>query len=308
MDHSPHNHQCHGHQHGRRDAGYRLFFVIIFNLAITAAEYVGGILSGSLSLISDAGHNLSDVFSLALGYFGERFSRKKPSESFSFGMKRFEVLAALLNALTLVIIGGYIVYEAVHRLIEPETIDLSVMLPVAAIGLAGNAGSIIVLFKNRKGSLNLKAAFVHLFYDMLSSIGVIIAGLIIYFTGKYFVDIIISLLIVGMIIWSSVGIIIESGRIFMQGSPMGVDTREVLESISTVEGVRSVHGLHIWSINSNEIFLSCHICVDNLAERGTDSIISNINAMLESKYEIKHTAVQAENDLLCSLDSGDCCR
>ena len=312
MEHHEHTqmqgeHARHGHGH-HHAAGKKLIFVIAFNAAITVAEYVGGVFSGSLALISDAGHNLSDVFSLILGYAGEKVSEKKPDKKFSFGLKRFEVVVALVNAISLLGIGLYIVYEAAVRYLHPVPINIRVMIPVAVIGLLGNLFSMIILMKQRHSTLNMKAAFLHLLYDTISSVAVIGGGIVLYFTGLLLVDLAISLIIVLMIAGSSLSIIRDSMRIFLQGTPLHIDTDDVYRDISRITNVGSVHGLHIWSINSTEAFLSCHICVLGLDEEtDTDAIIKNVNTMLEQKYGIRHTTLQVENTQICS-DSGTCCR
>lgn len=304
--HGGHLHE--GHDHHHHAAGGRLLLVIIFNMIITAAEYVGGLLSGSLALISDAGHNLSDVLSLIMGYAGEKVSEKRPDDKFTFGLKRFEVAVALVNALSLIGIGLYIVYEAVARYLNPVPIDLRVMVPVAFIGLAGNLFSMLLLLRDRHRTLNMKAAFLHLLYDTVSSVAVIGAAVILYFTGMVLVDLLISLVIVLMIAGSSFSIIRDSMRIFLQGTPAHINAAEVFRDIERVPGVGSVHGLHIWSINSTEVFLSCHICAGGPpGGSDTDGIIRSVNAMLENKYWIRHTTLQVENTRICS-DSGTCCR
>jgi cobalt-zinc-cadmium efflux system protein len=303
--HDEHTHHGHGHDHA---AGKNLILVILLNAAITIAEYVGGVFSGSLALISDAGHNLSDVFSLIMGYAGEKVSEKKPDKKFSFGLKRFEVVVALVNAISLLGIGLYIVYEAAVRYLHPVPIDIRVMVPVAVIGLLGNLFSMLILMKQRHNTLNMKAAFLHLLYDTISSVAVIGAGIVLYFTGLLLVDLAISLIIVLMIAGSSLSIIRDSMRIFLQGTPLHINTDDVYQDISRITNVGSVHGLHIWSINSTEVFLSCHICVSGQNEQtDTDAIIKNVNTMLEQKYGIRHTTLQVENTRICS-DSGTCCR
>jgi cobalt-zinc-cadmium efflux system protein len=304
--HGPDDHA--GHGHGAPAGGGRFFLVILFNAVITAAEYIGGLMSGSLALISDAGHNFSDVLSLALGYAGERVSGKKPDKKFSFGLKRFEVIVALVNAVSLLGIGFYIVYEAAARYLNPVPINVRVMIPVAVIGLAGNLFSMLLLKKERGRTLNMKAAFLHLLYDTVSSVAVIAAGIVFYLTGIALVDLVMSLAIVLMIAASSFSIIRESARIMLQGTPAHIDTDEVLRDIAMVGNVEGVHGLHVWSINSAEVFLSCHICAAGPADGSdTDEIIKNVNTMLEKNYGIRHTTIQVENTRICS-DSGTCCR
>ncbi len=305
-----HHHGNHHHHHGMTGQG-RLALAIVFNIVITIAEFVGGLLSGSLALLSDAGHNFSDVLSLILGYAGEKVSRKKPDPVYSFGLKRFEVAIALVNAISLVAIGGYIIFEAVERYRHPVQIRPEILIPVAVLGLAGNAFSILILHRHKDASLNMKAVFLHLLYDTLSSVAVVAVGTVMLFTHMPVLDLAVSLLIVAMIAYSSLGIIREAFRIFMQGTPGHIDSGEVYRRILEVEGVGSLHGLHIWSVNSAEVFLSCHVCVD--AGRGTvntDDLIERMNRMLEERFGIRHTTIQVENELLCGLDgkSGKCCR
>ncbi len=307
-DHGHHNH-THSHEHQNITNKKKLVIVIFFNIVITLAEYIGGIISGSLALISDAWHNLSDVLSLMLGYAGEKVSETDPNKKYSFGLKRFEVLIALINALSLVVIAIYIVYEAVIRFINPVPINVSIMIPVAIIGLLGNIFSVITLLKNKDSNLNIKAAFLHLMYDAISSVAVIAAGIVLYFTTIVWIDLAVSIIIVIMMIWSSTDIIKESLRIFLQGTPLKIDADEVNKSIQTIAGVGSLHGLHIWSISSSEIFLSCHICIDQSIQNiDSDQVIKKVNSMLEDKYGITHTTVQIENNAICNINSGKCCR
>lgn len=309
MDHDhAHHHEGHAHNHGVIGKGKKFISVILLNSVITAAEYAGGVLSGSLALVSDAGHNLSDVLSLILGYAGEKISERRPDRRFSFGLKRFEVAAALVNALTLLGIGAYILYEAAVRYLNPVPIDIRVMLPIGLIGLAGNLASILILARDRKSTLNVKAAFLHLLYDTISSIAVIVAGITLLLTGLPVIDLAISVLIVAMMAASSLSIIRDSVRIFLQGAPASINPDEVYADISQVKNVQSVHGLHIWSINSAETFLSCHIiAAETHGGCDTDSIIKSVNAMLEERYGINHTTIQIENSRICS-ETGACCR
>jgi cobalt-zinc-cadmium efflux system protein len=305
-----HSHdETHGHSHINITNKTKFIVVICFNLVITAAEFAGGIISGSLALISDAWHNLSDVLALMLGYTGERISESNSSKKYSFGLKRFEVLIALVNALSLVAIGVYIFYEAVIRFINPVPVNPAVMIPVAAIALAGNVFSIMVISRSKESNLNMKAAFLHLLYDAISSVAVIAAGIIMYLFNFIWIDLVISIVIVVMIVWSSKEILLKSFRIFLQGTPFGIDADEVKGDIHMIPGVGSVHGLHIWSINSSEVFLSCHICVDQSVENpDTDGVIKKVNSMLENKYKITHTTIQTEKAVICSNKNGECCR
>jgi len=275
---------------------------IILNIVITIAEYIGGIFSGSLALISDAGHNLSDVLSLILGYFGEKISDKESTKKHTFGFKRFEIFTALINSLSLWAIGIFIIYEAISRLKTTESISIGLMIGIAFIGLFGNLFSILVLNKEKDESLNMKAAYTHLFYDTISSIAVIISGIVIYFTGWVILDLLISIFISLMIFYSGFEIIKKSIHIFMQGTPEGIEFDEVYQTILNINGVESLHNLHIWSIDSDEIFLSGHICI-NKKKSNSKKILEEINELILEKYHIENSAIQIEEDDFCKFNN-----
>lgn len=279
----------HNHNHGK------LGWTIILNIIITITEYIGGLMSGSLALLSDAGHNLSDVLSLVLGYFGEKISEKKPNNNHTFGMKRFELVTSMINATSLLIIGFYIIYESFQRFLDPQPVVLSIMIGIGFVGLIGNFLSIFILKADKNKNMNMKAAYLHLFYDTLSSIFVIISGVIIYFTNFYVLDVIVSFVIAIMIFWSSFGILKSSFHLIMQGVPENIELEKVLKEIKSVSGIYDVHNLHVWGINSNENYLSCHICSD---EKNYDALIKTINLKLK-KFNIEHTSIQIEKENLC---------
>ncbi|MDA3884560.1 MAG: cation diffusion facilitator family transporter [Candidatus Delongbacteria bacterium] len=292
-----------GHHHDHGHNTKKIGWTILLNVIITVAEYIGGIYSGSLALLSDAGHNFSDVLSLILGWFGEKFSQKKPNKKHTFGLKRFEIFTALINSLSLWAIGVLIIYHAIERLTQPdENISIGLMMGIATIGLAGNAISILILNKEKDKNLNMKAAYQHLFYDTLSSVVVIISGIVIYFTGLVILDVIISIFIALMIFYSGFEIIKSSLHIFMQGVPEGIEFDKVHDSICNITGVQSAHEVHIWSINSNEIFLSAHVLIDPKIKPSNDKIIKEINNMLMHDYHIEHTSLQLEDEMLCGKD------
>lgn len=291
----------HNQNHNRN--AKKILHAILINILITVTEAIGGFISGSLALLSDAGHNLSDVISLVLSFLGEKISEKKPTRKHTFGLKRTEIFAALINSLSLVGIAFFIVIEALRRISLPTHLSLKIMIPVASIGLCGNLFSMFIL-GNKERNLNMKAAYLHLFYDAISSIAVILSGIVIYFTGWTTLDLIVSLLIAGMILWSGLGIIKKTIHIFMQGVPEHLEFDKILNDILSVSGVKSVHDLHIWSINSNESFLSCHICLDeSRGEKDNDKIIQYINEILLKKHNINHTVIQTENQDLCEMDT-----
>lgn len=280
----------------------KIGWAIIINIGITVAEAIGGILSGSLALLSDAGHNLSDVISLGLSYLGEKFSQRKATRRHTFGFKRTEVFTALINSLSLVGIALFIAIEAIKRISSPPELSLGLMMGVALIGLIGNLISMVIL-REKERNLNIKAAYLHLFYDAISSIAVIGSALFIYISGLVIADLVASLLIAGMVFWSGLGVIKKTIHILMQGVPEHIVFDRILQDILGVSGVKSVHDLHIWSIDSNEVFLSCHICIDeSVGKKDIDTIIRNINEVLLKHHNIYHTVIQAENQNLCGMD------
>lgn len=290
--------QTNGHDHNVKNIGW----AILINIGITIAEGIGGTLSGSLALLSDAGHNLADVISLGLSFVGEKLSNQKATRRHTFGFKRTEIFTALINSLSLVGIAFFIVMEALKRISAPPELSLGLMLGVATIGLLGNIFSMVILGK-KENNLNVKAAYLHLFYDAISSVAVIGSGLLIFLTGWVILDLAVSLLIAGLVLWSGLGVIKRTIHIFMQGVPEHLEFDRILQDILGVPGVNSVHGLHIWSIDSTDVFLSCHVCTAESDGKGdTDRMIQNINEMLQQNHRIHHTVIQAETRNLCEMD------
>lgn len=306
MGHHHHDHD-HDHDHHGRSDTRRFGLTILFNIVITVAEFVGGILSGSLALLSDAVHNLSDVLALIFGFLGAKVSEKEPDLEYSFGLKRIEVVTAVINALALCAVGVYIVVEAIRRWQNPAPVNLGIMLPIAAVGMIGNVLSILVLGR-KDGNINVRAAFLHLLYDAISSLAVIVTGIAMYFTHALWLDPLISIFIVIMIGYSSFDILLEAMRIILQVAPKHIDTQSVYRSILDSTGAGDVHGLHIWSVSSSEVFLSCHICMDSEgAVLDSDQVIRRVNAMLAEKFGIMHTTIQIEAGRFCLADDRGCC-
>lgn len=273
----------------------RLFWAILFNALITAAEFVGGIISGSLALIADAVHNLADVAALALAWLGVKGAELPATKKSTYGFQRIEVMTAFVSAVSLVVIAFFIFGEAFDRFSNPQPITNPVIfLTVAVIGLLGNLLSIWFLHSEKDKSLNLKAAFLHMFYDALSSAAVVIGGVIIILTGWFILDTILAFLIGVMILYSSYLVIKEALLIFMESVPAGIDYDEVLGSISDMALVREVHDLHIWSLSSSETALSCHLYLSRDDYLEGSVLIKQINQMLRSKFNIGHGTFQLE--------------
>jgi len=286
------------HEHPK--SGKKVLGAIIFNFAITIAEYIGGIASGSLALISDAGHNLTDTLALAIGYVGERLGERPSNKKHSFGFKRAEILAALINAISLILIAVFIIVEAVHRWSIQTSIGLTVLFIVGGIGLLGNIASILLLREDAEKTLNRRAMYLHLLYDALSSVAVILSGIIIWLTGAQYVDLIVSVGIAVFMLWNSTTLLRSVIHIIMQGVPDGVDMDAIRADILSIPHVNDVHTLHIWGINSEENILSCHLCTQS---KDTDAVIKEVNARMKKKHGIAHTTIQVERQALCQANS-----
>ena len=287
------------HSYGISGSNKNLFISIFLNSVIVTAEFIGWIMSGSLALLSDAIHNLSDVFALILSFVGQILSQRKPDKTHSFAFKKAEVVIAFVNALFLIVIWIYIIYEAIEKYFT-KTIEINsqLMLWVALIGFLGNFISIILLHKEKEENLNKKAAYLHLFFDTISSVMVILTGIILYFYPNFVIlDLIISIVISVMIVKSGGEILRESLHILLQWVPDGIDLEEVKKYITHFEWVESAHDLHIWNIDSNDIYLMSHIVVDK--SHSLEKIMKDINTWLAKEYDIHHTSLQVVTEKCC---------
>ncbi len=277
----------------------KFFLSIVLNSFITIAEIVGGILSGSLALISDAVHNLTDVVSLIIGYLGERFSQKQLDKFHTFGFKRTEVVTAFLNGVFLFVIAGWLIIEAFKRILSPGEINLKIMLIASLIGLIGNFISIILLHSHREQNLNVKAAYLHLFFDTISSVFVVLAVPLIYFTGIRIVDPLVTFIIVGFIIKSSYNLVKNTFHILVMGVPADQDIELIARELEKIYGIENIHHIHLWSVDSKNAFISLHAVT---SRHDTDKLIEEINSSLREKFGISHTTIQVENKNLCDED------
>gem|GEM_PF-456511 len=284
----------------------KILWTILLNAGITIAEFIGGLVTGYLALLADAVHNLSDVAALLLALLGAKGSQLPATKKSTYGYKRIEVMTAFISAVALVVIGVFIIHEAWQRYLHPQALsDPWLFLSIATIGLFGNLFSVRILHSEKGKSLNMKSAFIHMYYDMLSSIAVIIGGIIIITTGLVIIDPILSAIIALMLFKSSYMVIRDATLIFLEAVPATVNFDDVYDAILRISPVTDVHDLHIWSLSSNEIALSCHICLEERDfQSGPDTIV-NINAMLRKQFNIGHGTIQLEkadcsrSDLLC---------
>ncbi|MGI8438890.1 MAG: cation diffusion facilitator family transporter [Thermoleophilaceae bacterium] len=296
------HHHHHGHHHApdRASSVRALGFALAMTALLAAVEAVGGVLTGSLALLADAGHMVSDAASLALALVAVALARRPATSQRSFGLQRAEILAALANGVGLVLIAAWIVWEAVERLGEPGEVLAGPMLGVAMAGLAVNAGSALVLARGAEESLNRSAALRHVVADALGSVGAIVAALVILTTGWRYADPLVSMLIAALVLASSRSILRDSLRVLLEEAPPGIDVEEVGRRMVGVEGVREVHDLHVWTITSGFPALAAHVLVG----AGCDCHETRrvLEGMLHGEFAIEHTTLQvdheSENELL----------
>ncbi|MDY6801421.1 MAG: cation diffusion facilitator family transporter [Bacteroidota bacterium] len=274
-----------------------LFISILLNAGITLAEFIGGILSNSLALISDAVHNLSDTLAIIISYIAMMAGNKKSNLKKTFGYKRIEILAALFNAVVLVVISLYLFYEAYTRFVNPEPIGTKLMFIVATIGLAGNLISVLLLHKDSSHNLNVKAAYLHLLGDTLSSVGVIIGSVLIYFYNITWVDPLLTVIIGIIIISGTLGIIKETTEILMQASPGNLDIPEVKKQLENHPEIKNIHHIHSWRLSDNIIHFQCHAeLIKNLTIEKADQVRTDLENILHKNFGIDHITIQMESD------------
>jgi cobalt-zinc-cadmium efflux system protein len=263
-------------------------------LALVATEFVVGHLSRSLALTSDAWHNLSDLPTLILSWVALYFERKPPNERKTFGYERAGVLVAFVNALVLLGVAAYIIWEGYERIVHPETVATRMMLGVGVLALVINAGVALGLAREHR-DLNLRSVFVHYLGDALSSLGIIAGAWLIQRTGERLIDPVIAFLIAGLILWSTVSIIVDSTNILLEGLPKGLKLENVAKAILSVEGVREVHDVHIWNLGSDTRALACHVRVLDMSTSESERILRRVNEVLAAEFDIHHTTIQFEH-------------
>ena len=293
--HHEHHHLGH-HHHGHSElSGARLFATSLLNFGFAALEVVGGIFSRSLSLISDAVHNLTDASSILIAYIANRIGRRQANARHTFGYRRAEILAALFNAVTLIAICIYLFVEAYRRFRNPEPIDSKLMLGVAVAGLVANAVSMVILHSSRGSNLNVRAAYLHLLGDTLSSLAVIAGGFAMLFWKCYWLDPLITIFVGIYIIWHTWGIIRETTDILMQAVPPKMDVYEIQQFINGVQGVACAHHLHLWRLADEALHLEAHVELerDMLASESAD-VVRELTLRLRERYGITHVTLQME--------------
>ena len=287
----------HQHIHSLAEEGNlnrNLILSIFLNILIVVAEIIGGLLSGSLALLSDALHNLSDVAALAIAWMARRFGKRPASLRHTYGLKRLEVLAALLNSAILLVVSTLIVRESIVRLYHPEPVRGVLMLVVASIGLLANLFSVLLLHSHAHDDLNLRSAFLHLAQDTLSSVLVIAAALSLGLRFGVYFDPLVSLLVVVIIIRSGWNLMSETVHILLEGTPPGLDLELLQQDLQDHFPIRNLHHLHVWEVNSGQRLLTAHLVLDDCRLSDTEELLSRIRAHLAGGWAINHATLEPE--------------
>ncbi len=301
-----HDHAHHGHGHSHAPASFgRAFAVgVTLNAAFVVLEVTYGLFAHSLALVADAGHNLSDVFGLLLAWAAAAWARRPATVHHTYGRRRSSVLAALCNAVFLLVSVGIIGWEAVQRLRNPAPVQSHVMIVVSAIGIAVNTGTALMFMRGRKGDLNVRAAFQHMAADAVISAGVVVAGVVIAFTGWAWVDPVVSLALVAVIVVGTWGLLRDSFGLALDAVPAGIDVAQVQEYLLGLPGVLDSHHLHVWGLSTSETALTVHLV--RAGEMDDNAMLASINHDLEERFGIGHATIQFEVPGRSDCPSGEC--
>ena len=310
MHNHSHDHHRHGdgHEHGHQTHLQKKFkFAVLITFCVFLGELIGGIWSGSLALLSDAAHVMSDTFSLVISWLAIYLSTRPATAARTYGYHRAEVFAAFVNGVTLIGISGWIFYEAYQRYMSPTEIKVTGMFIVACLGFVGNLLILWKLHGASHGNLNVRSAMLHVIGDTFSSVAVVVGGAIIYWTGWYPIDALLSFLIGGIILIGAVNVTREAVHILLENSPRNADAHTVATHLRNLDSVEDIHDLHIWSLCSNYCALSVHVVVNENTTLAPDRILEEINTELQTHFGINHTTLQLEQvacaqggNLLCN--------
>jgi len=281
----------HTHMHSATRA---VKLALLVTLGLVATEFIAGSLAHSLALVSDGWHNLTDLPSLTLAWLALYFERKPPDHQKTFGYQRAGVLAAFVNALILTGVALFLCYEGYERVVHPEPVQAGVMMAVGALALVINGGITVAVARGRR-DLNLRTVFIHNLGDAFSNIAIIGGGWLIRLTGQRLIDPLLAFLIGGMILWSTLGIIVESANILLEAAPKGMSLESVANMMLAVPGVREVHDVHIWSLGSSSTALSCHVQILDMPTSESERIAQRIREVLREEFSISHTTIQFEH-------------
>ncbi len=288
----------HSHSHAHTELkGRNLFISIFLNILITVAQVIGGLLSGSLSLLSDALHNFTDVLSLIVSYIANILSKKSASLHKTFGYKRAEILAAFINSSTLIIVAVLLIIEAVKRFQDPQEIESNLVIWLSLLGIIANGLSVLLLKKDADKNINIRSAYLHLLTDMLASVAVLVGGLLMKFYQVFWVDSLLTLMIALYLIWVGYDLLKDSFKVLMLFTPDNIPVNDIIKEVQKIEEIKNVHHIHIWQLNEEEIHFEAHIDFHNdILLSKFDDILVKIEELLYHKFEINHVNIQPEFD------------
>ena len=289
-----HSHS-HNHSHHHDLNSRNLLISIFLNIAITVAQVIGGIVSGSLALLSDALHNFSDVISLIISWIANKLVKKKASLKRTFGYKRAEILAAFINAATLIVVAVLLIFKAIERFRNPQEIESNLVIWLSIIAILGNGFSVLLLKKNADNNMNLKSAYLHLLTDMLASVAVLIGGLLMKYYEIWWIDSVLTLVIAVYLVVMGWDLLKNSFKVLMLFTPDSTSVKSIVEDIQTIDAVKNVHHVHIWQLNEEEIHLEAHIDFKkDITLSQFDVILNSIEELIYHKYDINHINIQPE--------------
>jgi len=288
----------HSHHHDHHELnGRNLLISIILNILITASQFIGGIMSGSLALLSDALHNFSDVLSLILSFIANRLVRKKASVRRTFGYKRSEIIAAFINAATLVVVAILLIIEAIRRFQNPQEIESDLVILLSIVAILGNGFSVLLIKKNAEDNMNIKSVYLHLVSDMMASIAVLVGGVLMKYYAIYWIDSLLTFAIAIYLVIMGYDLLKSSLRVLMLFTPKGLPVPQIVDDIQSIEGIKNVHHLHLWQLNEREIHLEAHIDFKNDIKLSEfDVVLKQIENRVYKKYDINHVTIQPEFD------------
>jgi cobalt-zinc-cadmium efflux system protein len=286
----------HHNHHAKADFGRAFAIGIALNLGFVAIEAVYGFIANSMSLLADAGHNLSDVLGLVVAWAGAVMAKRAASPRFTYGLKKAPILAALANSLFLLVAVGAIGAEAIRRLFYPSSSDGETIMIVAGVGIAVNALTALLFARGREHDINIRGAYLHMAADAAVSAAVVFAGLVILWTGQRWVDPIMSLAVAVVILWGSIGLLKESVWMSLAGVPSSIDVDLVEAELAELEGVETVHDLHVWPLSTTETALTAHLVAPDVAS--TDALLQEARRMLHDRFRIEHCTLQIERNHL----------
>jgi cobalt-zinc-cadmium efflux system protein len=285
----------HNHAHSHDRNGRNLFISILLNIIITIAQVIGGLFSGSLALLSDALHNFSDVVSLIISYVANKLVKRKASLQKTFGYKRAEILAAFINASTLMIVAVLLIFEAIERFQNPQQIASHIVIWLSIVAILGNGFSVLLLKKNSSDNMNLKSAYLHLLTDMMASVAVLIGGLLMKFYQIWWIDSALTLAIAIYLIYMGWDLLKNATRVLMLFTPETLPLQKIVADIQQIELIKNVHHVHVWQLNEDETHLEAHIdFTEDIPLSKFDSILNQIEELVYQKYHINHINIQPE--------------